>query len=51
MTAAPGDRIAAYRAFLEHRTQLDGMAGFEPLWLPDFLFGFQREMCGWAVRS
>jgi len=49
--AAPGERIAAYRAFLERRTQLDGMAGFEPLWIPDFLFGFQQAMCDWSVRQ
>lgn len=48
MTAAPE---VSYEEFLERRTQSDGMAGFEPLWLPDFLFGFQRAMCDWAVRQ
>lgn len=43
-------RIEEYRAFLDRRSQLDGMAGFEPLWMPDFLFGFQRYMDDWAVR-
>ena len=44
-------RIAAYRDLLERRAQLDGAAGFEPLWLPDFLFGFQQDLCGWSVRQ
>ena len=33
--------MGTYAEFLERQRQLDGMAGFEPLWLPDFLFGFQ----------
>lgn len=45
------DRIAAYRAFLADKAQLDGAAGFEPLWIPDFLFGFQQEMAAWAIRA
>ena len=27
------------------------MAGFEPLWLPDFLFPFQQAMTDWAIRQ
>jgi DNA-binding CsgD family transcriptional regulator len=42
--------IDEYRALLERRAQQDGMAGFEPLWMPDSLFGFQGEMTGWSVR-
>jgi len=44
------DRIAAYRQMLAAKAQLDGAAGFEPLWVPDFLFGFQQELTAWAVR-
>lgn len=51
MPALPGARIEEYQAFLDRRTQLDGMAGFEPLWMPDFLFGFQRLMDDWAIRA
>jgi hypothetical protein len=32
---------AGYAELLDRRAQLDGAAGFEPTWLPDFLFGFQ----------
>ena len=42
---------AEYRALLERRAQLDGAAGFEPLWLPDCLFPFQADLTGWAIRQ
>lgn len=41
---------ADYGAFLEGRSQLGGDHGFEPSWLPDFLFDFQRSLVEWAVR-
>ena len=40
-----------YGAFLEHKVQLDGMDGFEPIDLPGFLFGFQRSLVEWAIRK
>lgn len=40
-----------YADFLERKTQLDGMDGFEPLWMPEFLFGFQRVLVEWAIRK
>lgn len=43
--------MGSYVEFLERKAQLDGMAGFEPLWLPDFLFGFQSELAEWAIRQ
>ena len=43
--------MGTYAEYLERRAQADGMAGFDPLWLPDFLFGFQRSMTDWAVRQ
>jgi hypothetical protein len=42
---------AAYAALLERRAQLDGASGFDPLWLPDFLFGFQAHLTEWAIRQ
>lgn len=42
---------AAYAEFLERRSQLDGAAGFEPLWLPDFLFGFQAHLTRWLIEQ
>jgi hypothetical protein len=43
--------MGTYAEFLARKAQLDGMAGFEPLWLPDSLFGFQAMLAGWAVRQ
>lgn len=41
----------SYDIFLVHKAQLDGAEGFEPLWIPDFLFDFQRELVAWALRK
>jgi hypothetical protein len=40
-----------YRQFLYSKTQLAGMSGFEPIWMPDFLFDFQRHLVEWAIRK
>jgi len=39
-----------YAAFLERRTQLVSADGFEPEYLPEFLFPFQTALVEWAVR-
>ena len=31
-----------YEKFLDKKSQLGGDHGFEPIWIPDFLFGFQK---------
>ena len=40
-----------YGSFLEAKRQLGGEHGFEPIWLPDFLFDFQRSLVEWAIRK
>ena len=40
-----------YDFFLERKTQLSSMDGFAPEWMPEFLFGFQRELVDWALRK
>lgn len=40
-----------YAKFLEQKTQLDGDSGFEPNWMPDFLFPFQTALVEWAIRK
>jgi hypothetical protein len=40
-----------YSAFIERKTQLDGMHGFDPLWIPEFLFPFQRDLTAWAITQ
>lgn len=40
-----------YNRFLDARRQLDISAGFAPLWMPDFLFDFQKYLVDWAIRK
>lgn len=40
-----------YSEFLERKTQLGTFDGFEPVFMPDFLFDFQRAMVEWSVRK
>lgn len=40
-----------YGAFLERKTHLGQQSGFDPLWMPDFLFPFQRELTTWAINK
>lgn len=39
-----------YLAFLEAKDQHGSVDGFEPVWLPDFLFDFQASLADWAIR-
>ena len=50
MSNLNGTARSEYGAFLDRKTQLGGDHGFEPTWMPDFLFDFQRELVGWATR-
>jgi hypothetical protein len=43
--------VSTYAEFLERKAQADGMAGFEPTWLPGFLFPFQQALTSWAIRK
>lgn len=43
--------MSDYRSFLARKSQQNAFAGFEPVWLPDFLHGFQRASDEWAVRK
>lgn len=38
-----------YSEFLNNKAQLSGNRGFKPLWMPDFLFGFQSLLTEWAL--
>lgn len=46
----PANNVADYSELLRRRAQFDEMAGFEPLWLPGFLFGFQAFLTEWLIR-
>lgn len=40
-----------YQIFLKKKRIRPTLDGFEPLWMPDFLFDFQQELVGWAIRK
>ena len=40
-----------YQQFIASKSQLDGNFGFEPVWMPDFLFDFQRNLVDWSLRK
>lgn len=40
-----------YRVFLDRKRQHGTGDGFEPVWMPDFLFPFQRRLVDWAVKQ
>lgn len=42
--------MSTYAEFLERKLQANTASGFEPLWMPDFLFPFQRALVEWAVH-
>lgn len=43
--------MTPYAAYLDRKAQLDGHDGFEPNYLPDFLFDFQASLVEWSVRK
>lgn len=43
--------MSAYRAFLERRRQWGADTGFDPVFMPDFLYPFQAHLAEWAVRG
>lgn len=43
-------QIMTYDDFLKQKEYKDNQVGFEPIWLPDCLFDFQRYLVSWAIR-
>lgn len=43
--------MSGYGEFLQAKRQHGAQTGFEPLWVPDFLFDFQRDLVEWAIRQ
>jgi SNF2 family DNA or RNA helicase len=37
--------------FLNNRAQYGAQSGFEPKWMPEFLYGFQKHLMTWALRK
>lgn len=42
--------MTSYQDFLARRAQVAGDSGFEPTWLPDYLYDFQRSLVEWSIR-
>ena len=40
-----------YSEFLQSKLDYGSESGFEPLWMPDFLFDFQEHLVEWAIRK
>jgi len=40
-----------YSSFLQGKLDYGEEDGFKPLWMPDFLFGFQEYLTDWAIRK
>lgn len=40
-----------YQEFIERKSQIGTFDGFEPVWMPDFLFDFQKDLVAWAIRK
>ena len=40
-----------YTTFLNKKGIANSMEGFKPLWIPDFLYDFQKELVDWSIRK
>lgn len=40
-----------YSNFLYKKTQLGSYDGFDPVWMPDFLYHFQQKLVEWAIKK
>lgn len=40
-----------YYKFLESKSQINSNHGFEPVWMPDYLYDFQQAIDTWALRK
>src|ERR1017187_174698 len=40
-----------YERFLESKAQEGSFTGFDPIWMPPFLFDFQRSIVEWNLRK
>jgi len=40
-----------YKKFLETKGIHNNISGFKPLWIPNFLYDFQKELVDWSIRK
>ena len=43
--------VTDYVEFIRKKSQMDAGDGFKPVFMPDFLFDFQRHLTDWAIRT
>ena len=43
--------MSDYVVFIERKTQFGDLSGFEPVWMPAFLYDFQKHLVDWAIRK
>jgi hypothetical protein len=41
----------AYAEFIANKSQLGDGQGFSPVWMPEFLFPFQKHLVDWSIRK
>lgn len=41
--------MSDYQAFIDSKSQMGSDGGFKPLWIPDFLFDFQKALVEWSL--
>ena len=41
----------SYQDFLIKKSQAGSMHGFDPVWMPDWLFDFQADLVTWAIQK
>jgi hypothetical protein len=41
---------SGYQEFLDKKSQWNNASGFEPNWMPDYLFPFQQYLVNWAIH-
>jgi hypothetical protein len=51
MKMPPPKKPKNYREFLHDKEQSISMSGFKPVFMPDFLFDFQKHLVDWAIRK
>lgn len=40
-----------YQEYIDQKQQRGADSGFEPVWIPDFLFDFQKSLVEWSIRK
>ena len=51
MTPQNHKQTTGYQEFLKSKSQLGGQFGFEPVFMPDYLFDFQKNLVEWKLRK